>query len=553
MARDNNATSNPATFILNVPNIGGGGQSGTGNNAGNPMPNPGTNPMTNAGGNNANNPMLMKLQELVNQGMNAIQQKQWQVGLDALSQAALLSDQTPFLWEHLGLCAVQLEKYEAAYLHTTRLLWLQPDHVSAHLNRGRIANKLEMLTEAVADFEWVIAAKQSSPTQIAEAGVELIALYRDMATSKAEVKKALDIIAIMEKLPPEAMAPVQGKFYRHRIFTYLKAGDYKKGFEYYEVRNDPTIKLFSQPIWAMLAHHQDSNLWRGKESLKDKVILISAEQGFGDVIQFSRLLPDFLAMAKKQGAKKLLLEVYPTLVELMQSSPITKDIEVIARGVTTPVFDYWVRLGSLPHHLQLTIDTIPYAQKKPFAYLGVAPPASLTGEPAKTALSKPLLQVVPGRRKIGIAWSSNVSSNDNSLRSLPGLKTLLPLWDAEDCDFYSLQVGEKAKEIVELGMEAALLDLSPYLKNFADTARLVQEMDLVITIDSAVMHVAGALGKPAWVMAPYAADWRLGLGKAEDTHPCPWYPTATVVRCDAPGAWDKVIERLLEKLLNDKK
>ena len=75
------------------------------------------------------NPMLQQLQQLVNQGMNAIQQKQWQVGLDSLSQAALLSDQTPFLWEHLGLCAVQLEKYEAAYLHTTRLLWLEPDHV----------------------------------------------------------------------------------------------------------------------------------------------------------------------------------------------------------------------------------------------------------------------------------------------------------------------------------------------------------------------------------------------------------------------------------------
>ena len=473
-------------------------------------------------------------------GMNAIQQKQWQVGLDSLSQAALISDQTPFLWEHLGLCAVQLEKYEAAYLHTTRLLWLEPDHVVAHLNRGRIANKLNMLAEAAADFEWVVGSAKSSPVQMAEAGVELISYYRDLATTKAEMKKAFDIIAMVEKLPPEAVEPVKGKFYRHRIFTHLKAGDYKKGFEYYEVRNDPTIKLFSQPIWAMLAHHQDSNLWRGKESLNGKTLLISAEQGFGDVIQFSRLLPDFAAMAKKQGAKKLVLEVYAGLLELMQAAPICKDIEVIVRGGATPTFDYWVRLGSLPHHLAVTIDSIPYSKKKPYDYIAAPVP------------EKPLLPTTPGRRKIGIAWASNVSSNDNSLRSLPSLKTFLPLWDAEDCDFYSLQVGEKSKEITEIGMEAALLDLSPYLKNFAQTAAFVREMDLVITIDSAVMHVAGAMGKPTWVMAPYASDWRLGVGKAEETNSSPWYPTTKVFRCDAPGAWDKVVERLLAGLLEKK-
>ncbi len=490
--------------------------------------------------NAAPNPILAQLQNLVQQGMAAVQQKQWQAGLDILSQAALISDQTPFLWEHLGLCAVNLEKFEAAYLHTTRLIWLQPDHVPAHLNRGRIASKLNMIAEAVEDFEWVLKFDKATPLNIAEAGVELISLYRDANSDKAGMKKAFDIIARLEKLPPEAIEPFKGKFYRHRIFSYLKAGDYEKGFEYYEIRNDPNVKLFSQPIWATLPHHQDGNLWRGKETLKDKTILIAAEQGFGDVIQFGRLLPDFLQLAKKQGGKKIILEVYPELVELFASSPISQGMDVVARGATPPSFDCWLRLGSLPYHLKLTMDKIPFGNKKNPAYL------------SPTSAGKDLLPKVAGRRKIGLAWSSNVNSNDNSLRSIPSLKTLLPLWDAEDCDFYSLQVGEKSKEIAEIGMEAAFLDLSLHIKNFADTARFIQEMDIIITIDSSVMHVAAALGKTTWVMAPYASDWRLGLGKAEQTHASPWYPTTTIFRCTKPGDWDAVIERVQQKLLDNK-
>ncbi|MGI9461431.1 MAG: glycosyltransferase family 9 protein [Alphaproteobacteria bacterium] len=486
------------------------------------------------------NAMNEKLQQLINQGMAAVKEKQWQVGLDLLSQAVLLSSQTPVLWEYLGMCAVHLQKFEAAYLHTTRLIWIQPDNVIAHLNRGRIAEKLNMVEEAIADFNFVITSPKATPAHIAEAGVILISLYRDRASNETEIKFAFDVIAILEKLPPEAIEPVKGKFLRHRLFTYIKSGDYKKGFAYYEVRNNPNIKLFSQPIWGGLPHHEDKNLWQGTESLKGKTILVAAEQGFGDVIQFVRLMPDFCALVKKQGAKKIILEVYDNLAVLLQMAPVCKDVEVIARGGAVPSFDYWFKMGSLPYYLQLTIGTIPFSDKKNAVYIT-----------APSSEKKPLPKVA-GRKKIGLVWSSSVVSNDNSLRSLPSLKSLLPLWDAADCDFYSLQVGEAAKEIVTIGMEAALLDLSPHLKNFSDTAKFANEMDLIITIDSAVMHIAGALGKPLWVMAPYATDWRLGLGKCHKPYVSPWYPTSQIFRCAKPGDWDPVVALIQEKLISKK-
>ncbi|MCX8516003.1 MAG: tetratricopeptide repeat-containing glycosyltransferase family protein, partial [Alphaproteobacteria bacterium] len=492
--------------------------------------------------------------------MTAIQQKNWQGGLDALSRAALVADQTAFLWEHLGLCAVNLEKYEAAFLHTTRLLWCEPNHVLGHLNRGRIAVKLQQIDDAIADFEWVMASDQAKPETKAEAGIELIALYRDRANNRAEMKAAFDAIARVEQLPKESIKE-PGRFFRHRIFTYLKAGDYKKGFAYYEQRSDKNIKLFSQPIWMALPHHRDDNCWDGVSSLKDKSILVAGEQGLGDVMQFARFLPLFLKLLEKQKArvnnKAVKLEVYPELAELLQGSPICKDITVVARGADVGPFDLWVKLGSLPHYLDVTIDNIPFADKKSLPYITPALPP------------RPQLMAAPTRRKVGLCWSSNMKANDNQLRSVPSLRDLLPLWDAELCDFYSLQMGPQSKEIETIGMEAALLDLSPYINTMADTARFIHELDLLITIDTSVFHLAGAMGKPVWVLAPYASDWRLGLGKPlladsdgkdDAKHGVkqgtpfvsPWYPTSRIFRAAKPGEWYELIEALRDELVANK-
>jgi hypothetical protein len=240
---------------------------------------------------------------------------------------------------------------------------------------------------------------------------------------------------------------------------------------------------------------------------------VHAEQGLGDTIQFARYLP----MIARRGGEVVLACGGPLLPLLAR----LRGVRVVAKDAALPHYDAWIDQMSLPHIFATRPETIPSAA------------GYLVADPAVVARWRERL---PGRRKIGLAWGGNPAHSNDRRRSLPpsAVERLVAL---DRASWVNLQVGPRAGE-------AGLPDLTPLLTNYAETAALVANLDLVLTVDTSVAHVAGALGVPCWVMLPFAPDWRWMLGR-DDT---PWYDSLRLFRQPRPGDWDAVIDAVAAAL-----
>jgi len=262
-------------------------------------------------------------------------------------------------------------------------------------------------------------------------------------------------------------------------------------------------------------------LWQG-EPLQGSRILLHAEQGLGDTLQFIRYVP----LVAAQGAK-IILEVQPRLHRLLAQTPGTE--EVVRCGEALPGFDWQCPLLSLPMIFGTGLDTVPAQIPYIFA------------DPVQAAAWKQRLRGKPLR--IGLAWGGNPRYPHDLRRSIP-LKALAPLTNLGGATFYSLQMGPPARQITQVRPAPRLLDLLHGQRDFADTAAIVANLDLVISIDTSVAHLAGAMGKPVWVLLHKSADWRWLLDR-EDS---PWYPTARLFRQTTLGDWQGVMARVEEEL-----
>jgi len=294
----------------------------------------------------------------------------------------------------------------------------------------------------------------------------------------------------------------------------LARGDYRAGFEKYEARwrrtGMPPAKSRGRP------------LWRGDTPLAHKTLLLHAEQGLGDTIQFARYVP----LVAKAGAK-IVLEVHTELRALLARLPGAATI--VARGEAVPPFDLHCPLGSLPLALRTELESVP----ADIPYLAA-------DERRMAAWAERL-----GSRdlpRIAIAWSGNASHINDRNRSMP-FAALAPLFDAP-ARFISIQRDVRAGDAEALAAEKRVIHLGDALDDFADTAAVLSQCDIVITVDTAVAHLAGALGRPVWVLLPFAPDWRWGL--SGDT--TPWYPTARLFRQSSLGEWNGVIEGVGQEL-----
>lgn len=261
-------------------------------------------------------------------------------------------------------------------------------------------------------------------------------------------------------------------------------------------------------------------LWRG-EPLENRTLLLHWEQGFGDTLMFVRYAP----MVKRLGARVLLL-AQPELAGLVATCPGVD--EVVAEGGPLPPFDLHLPLLSLPHRFQTDLDSIP--SQTP--YLDV--PACV---PNRGGISECLAKGQDHVR-IGIAWAGSPIHPRDSERSVPP-ETFRPLQALPNVSWHALQPG-----ILELPPLPGLVSLAPFLSNFSDTAFALRGMDLVITVDSAMAHLAGALGIPTLLLVSYLPDWRWMMGRVDS----PWYPTMRIYRQADPGDWGPVIERVLADL-----
>ena len=260
-------------------------------------------------------------------------------------------------------------------------------------------------------------------------------------------------------------------------------------------------------------------LWHG-EDVTGRTLYVYSEQGLGDTLQFARLLP----MAAARGAR-IVFDCPPELLRLFANFPGIAELR--PAGAPLPAADFHAPLMSLAHRLGITLANLP--AQVPY----IAAPAS-----------GPVLPRPPGTRlAIGLVWAGRPRHTNDHNRSL-GLEDMLGLCDLPGVQFYSLQKGPRAEDIATIGARPLVRDLAPAIGDFADTARLVMQLDLVVTVDTAVAHLAGALGRPAFVLVPFTPDWRW-MAKREDT---PWYPTLRLYRQTAPRDWKTVIARVRDTI-----
>jgi hypothetical protein len=252
--------------------------------------------------------------------------------------------------------------------------------------------------------------------------------------------------------------------------------------------------------------------------------LLHAEQGLGDVIQFVRYIP-YVA----QLGTKVIIECHKELKSLLKN--VEGIQQVISQGEELPSFDVHCPIASLPLIFNTIQDNIP--TNIPYIYV----------ESMSVNKWKNKLENDNSKLNIGLVWAGNPKHKNDRNRSIP-LSGFLPLMKFTNITFYSLQKGTASEQSKNLPIRMKLVDLTKEINDFADTAALIENLDLVITVDTAVAHLTGALGKPVWVLLPFAPDWRWMLNR-EDS---PWYPTIRLFRQPSLGDWDSVISRITKEL-----
>jgi tetratricopeptide (TPR) repeat protein len=415
------------------------------------------------------------------------------------ANAELLNQRGVALLE-LGRASEALESFE-------RALASDPDLLDALGNYGNALIKLNRPAEALDAYDRVLAIKPGNAELLTNRAIVLRKLDRPhealMSVSRALVSK-----------PDFA----QAKFVESLVR--LTLGDFRAGWRGYESRWQGR-NLSSQRRNFLVP------LWLGDGPLEGKTILLHAEQGFGDTIQFVRYAP----LVAGQGAR-VVLEVQRDLVRLLSGGLLSGMMgidAVIGRGEALPPFDLHCPLISLPLAFATEPSTIP------------APVPYVSAADDDVRLWRELLP--QQRLRVGVVWSGD-PAHDNDVNRSIRLKTLAPLFDVADVDFVSLQHQIRDEDNGIVREFPSLFRLERGFRDFADTAAVIANLDAVISVDSAVAHLAGAMGKQVFVLLPFGADFRWLRERADS----PWYPTAKLFRQPKFGDWPSVIENVSEEL-----
>ncbi|HWA17067.1 MAG TPA: tetratricopeptide repeat protein, partial [Gemmatimonadales bacterium] len=462
----------------------------------------------------------------------------WQVGrfheaADALQAALSISPHRPDAHNHMGNVCKSLGYLDQALSAYRQALAFQPDYPEALYNLGVLLGELNQPEEALTSFRQALNFAPEFADAHSNLGATLMRLDRPQEAITA-YRRALELKpnfagawynlgnALAEVgRPREALAaydhaleidPEYAEAHWNKGLALLTAGDYLEGWEEYEWRWKVTDLKLTERTFPVPQ-------WNG-EPLRGKTILVHAEQGLGDTLQFARFLP----LVAQQGGK-LVLECQPALTRLLEALPSV--VQVVARGENLPAVDCHIPLLALPRLFKTRLGTIPTEMP----YL-----------PTTTWSNRvPVLPAAKGL-KVGLVWGGNAKPSPK--RSIP-LQTLAPLFALPGITWYSLQVGEHQTQIAQVPEAKVMHDLSPQIRDFADTAALVGQLDLVISIDTSVAHLAGGLGVNLWVMSVATPDWRWASEEVDS----PWYPNAQLFRQPRPGDWTPVVEQLRQALV----
>ncbi|HVM59505.1 MAG TPA: tetratricopeptide repeat-containing glycosyltransferase family protein [Verrucomicrobiae bacterium] len=415
-----------------------------------------------------------------------------------LSQAAEIQPESAKVFSGLGCAHYAMGDDSRAADCFAQSIRLDPQHADAYYSMGNACYRMGQLERAVTLYRTAVELNPRDEES-----------WNNLGTALEDLNRVEEAIAAYDRALE--IRPDYARCRGNRAVALLAAGRLGEGFREYEwrwCRNNHRVpsRPYPQPVW-------------GGEPMDDQTLFIHAEQGFGDMIQFVRFAP--LARAR---VARVILECQKPLQRLFQFCGCAH--AVITPGETPPPFDRYIPLVSLARVLRITLDTIP--NKTPYL---VAPPIA------------DLPSVAAGCYKVGLAWTGDPRHHHDATRSIP-LEKLVPLLQAPGITFFSLQVPVPARDRRCLRSLPRVVDLSGRLTDFYDTAAVIGQLDLVISVDTAVAHLAGALGKPTWTLLPHCADWRW-LRERSDT---PWYPTMRLLRQPRSGDWESLIRLATEQL-----
>ena len=415
----------------------------------------------------------------------------------------------PEILYNLGNSCLELGDIDEALAHFNAVLATNPGHVGALVNRGNTLLRFNRPSEAIASYDGALAAMPGHPQILTNRGHALRRLDRPV-----EALAGFEAAIAARPEFPEA--------HFEAAMTRLCLGDFEAGWKAYEWR-------WRTGAFAGQRRQLQAPLWLGDAPVAGKTILLHAEQGMGDTIQVIRYAP----LLAGQGAK-VVCEVQPELLPLLAQLRNVQDITVIAKGEPLPAFDLHCPLLSLPLAFGTQPATIPAA----VPYLA-APAERL----AKWRDRLPPAGPLAARPRAGFVWSGQPSHKNDANRSIP-LKRLAGLFENPSLHCFGLQHDLRDADREVLRELPNLIHLGDTFADFADTAAVISLLDVVVSVDTAVAHLAGALGKPVVILLPYAADFRW----LRDRDDSPWYPTARLLRQPAFDDWDSVIVRLRAEL-----
>ncbi len=456
----------------------------------------------------------------------------YEQAVDFAHRAVETKPEVGLLHYTLGATLNALGRYEQAVEAYQTAIRLQPDLAQAHYNLGNSLGRLGKYTEAVERYRRSLDLAPSEAFAWFNMGVALQRLGRH--------EEAIDAFKNVLRLghdPAEAHKAIAASChalagYERTIFHYrqaltfkpndadthsnlgmamLQTGCYEQGWKEYSWR-------LRKVAW--IESYRDVPMWDGSQ-LEGRRLLVRSEQGFGDNIQFVRYLP----MAKERGAK-IILATYNPLVELMKTA---KGCDVVVSENDSILFDVFCPLMELPRIVQTKADTIP--ANVPY----------LHADPSRAARWTD--RISPDQLNVGIVWGASPLDKRAQARSCR-LSDFVRLAENPNVRLWGLQKGPAAEQVRQLPPTSPIINLGDEFSDFADTAGAIANMDLVISVDTSVLHLAGALGKPVWALTLFSPDWRWMSGGTTN----PWYPTMRMFRQSKAGCWRDVFEKVDQAL-----
>ncbi len=447
-------------------------------------------------------------------GLLALQLQQFEIAEQLISRALSWAPENPTYRLDLGEALRRAGKHQQAIETFRGLIERSPDFALAHFNLGVALADLQRNDEAIAAYR---RALELDPNYFPARANLAVALNREN-----RVDEAIEACRAGIELQPDDA----GAHWNLGLLL-LRRGDYPQGWREYEWRwkidrFSSNRRGFSRPFWD-------------GSDIGNATLLLHTEQGLGDAIQFVRYVPMVASRVKN-----FILECQPSLMRLFE--PLVGAERIVSTESTLPEFEVQAPLLSLPKIFETMLSKIPWSGpylaadstliEKWRARIAEAHWACrLSGKPGN-----------PSPRKIGIVWESNLARPDLRHRAMPP-ELLNRIAELENVTLFSLQKDPRAKTHP---VNVKIVDFTAELNDLADTAALMANLDEIITIDTAVAHLAGAMGKSAFVLLPFSADWRWTMS-AETT---PWYPAIKLVRQRTPGDWEDVIDRVLDELSN---